>query len=50
MVNSASGLLALLEEEDNELIIFALEQLLQNVDEFWSEIADSASRLLVAGL
>ena len=45
MVNSASGLLALLDEEDVELQTYALGQLSQQVDVFWSEIADSASRL-----
>ncbi len=45
MVNSASGLLALLEEDDVEIKTYALQQLNNQVDIFWSEIADSASRL-----
>ncbi|KAF3909252.1 hypothetical protein ABW20_dc0105233 [Dactylellina cionopaga] len=44
-VNTAAGLLGLLEEEDVHIQSYALEQLDILVDEFWSEIADSISKI-----
>jgi len=42
---SASGVLALLEDSDNEIVSYALHQLASLVDVFWADVADSASRL-----
>eukprot|EP00933_Yihiella_yeosuensis_P014940 TRINITY_DN13181_c3_g1_i2.p1 TRINITY_DN13181_c3_g1~~TRINITY_DN13181_c3_g1_i2.p1 ORF type:complete len:1045 (+),score=290.64 TRINITY_DN13181_c3_g1_i2:25-3135(+) len=39
-VTSAAGVLSLLEEQENQLRVVALEQLNQVVDQFWHEIAD----------
>ncbi|KAG7394239.1 proteasome regulatory particle base subunit [Phytophthora boehmeriae] len=39
--NSAAGILALLEEEDNALKAHALQKLSQVVDNYWAEIADA---------
>ncbi|KAF4317223.1 hypothetical protein BBO99_00008231 [Phytophthora kernoviae] len=39
--NSAAGVLALLEEEDNALKAHALQKLCQVVDNYWAEIADA---------
>ncbi|KAF3099594.1 proteasome regulatory particle base subunit [Orbilia oligospora] len=44
-VHNAAGLLGLLEEDDIHLQSSALEQLDILVDEFWSEIADSISKI-----
>ncbi|EPS42204.1 hypothetical protein H072_3966 [Dactylellina haptotyla CBS 200.50] len=44
-LNTAAGLLGLLEEEDVHIQSSALEQLDVVVDEFWSEIADSISKI-----
>ncbi|KAK6508711.1 proteasome regulatory particle base subunit [Arthrobotrys conoides] len=44
-VHNAAGLLGLLEEDDVHLQSSALEQLDILVDEFWSEIADSISKI-----
>lgn len=40
MVTSAAGVLSLLEEQENQLRIAALERLNEVVDQFWHEIAD----------
>lgn len=40
-LNSAAGLLGLLQEPDDQLRCFALQKLDQNVDQFWAQIADS---------
>ena len=42
---SASGVLALLQDSDSEVVAYALHQLATLVDVFWADIADSASRL-----
>ncbi|KAF3938785.1 hypothetical protein ABW19_dt0202434 [Dactylella cylindrospora] len=44
-VNTAAGLLGLLEENDVHIQSYALQQLDILVDEFWSEIADSVAKL-----
>ena len=42
-----AGVLALLEEPENELKVFALSRLDELVDTFWAEIADSVSKMYV---
>jgi 26S proteasome regulatory subunit N2 len=44
-ISSASGLLSLLEDEQDEVKSFALEKLNTVVDGFWSEIADSLQKM-----
>eukprot|EP00048_Salpingoeca_helianthica_P022316 m.17581 g.17581 ORF g.17581 m.17581 type:complete len:928 (-) comp7164_c0_seq1:44-2827(-) len=46
-LTSAAGLLALLNEQENELKRYALEQLNEVVDLFWAEISDSLVSLEV---
>ncbi|CAF0707844.1 unnamed protein product [Brachionus calyciflorus] len=40
-ITSAGGIIALLEETDDRLVVYALKQLNNLVDMFWAEIADS---------
>lgn len=40
-----AGIIALLEETDDRLIVYALNQLNTLVDMFWAEIADSITRM-----
>lgn len=40
-----AGVLALLEEPENELKVFALSRLDELVDTFWAEIADNVSKM-----
>lgn len=47
-MNSAGGLLVLLEEEDDKLQKYALEKLLDVLDEHWAEVADAI--VLIEGL
>ena len=42
-----AGVLALLEEPENELKVFALSRLDELVDTFWAEIADNVSKMYV---
>ena len=42
-----AGVLALLEEPENELKVFALSRLDELVDTFWGEIADNVSKMYV---
>jgi 26S proteasome regulatory subunit N2 len=42
---SSQGLLALLEEDQNEIKMFALTKLNETVNEYWAEIANSVSTL-----
>jgi len=44
-LTSASGLLALLEESEPKLKIYALERLNTLVDEFWPEISDNIQQM-----
>ena len=44
-LSSASGVLALLEEPDNQVKKYALETINLIVDNFWAEIADSISKM-----
>jgi hypothetical protein len=44
-LTSASGILALLDEEQDELKEFALKKLDELVHEFWAEIAASVSKM-----
>ncbi len=44
-LTSASGLLALLEETEPKLKIYALEKLDSIVDEFWPEISDNIQQM-----
>ena len=44
-LTSASGLLALLEETEPKLKIYALEKLYSIVDEFWPEISDNIQQM-----
>ncbi|RNA28469.1 26S proteasome non-ATPase regulatory subunit 1 [Brachionus plicatilis] len=40
-ITSAAGIISLLEETDDRLVVYALKQLNSLVDMFWAEIADS---------
>ncbi|KAI5808617.1 armadillo-type protein [Peziza echinospora] len=42
---SAAGLLGLLDEPDNQLKSYALQQLDATVDQFWTELADHVSKI-----
>lgn len=42
---SAAGLLGLLDEPDNQLKSYALQQLDATVDQFWTELADHVSKM-----
>jgi 26S proteasome regulatory subunit N2 len=42
-LTTCAGVLALLEEEDSTLKIYALNQINRIVDVFWAEIADSVT-------
>ncbi|KAG0240325.1 proteasome regulatory particle base subunit [Actinomortierella wolfii] len=46
-LTSAAGLIALLDERDDELKAYALNKLNSIVDEFWAEISDSVSKIEV---
>ncbi|KAL1925244.1 uncharacterized protein VTP21DRAFT_127 [Calcarisporiella thermophila] len=46
-LTSAAGVISLLDEEEKDLKIFALEQLNKVVDQFWAEISDSVSKIEV---
>jgi 26S proteasome regulatory subunit N2 len=46
-LTSANGILSLLEEDDVQLKVYALEKLNSIVDEFWAEIAGSVSQMCV---
>eukprot|EP00123_Amoebidium_parasiticum_P013699 comp22103_c0_seq1/m.32265 comp22103_c0_seq1/g.32265 ORF comp22103_c0_seq1/g.32265 comp22103_c0_seq1/m.32265 type:complete len:931 (-) comp22103_c0_seq1:132-2924(-) len=46
-ITSAAGVLALLDEPDTDLQVFALERLDEVVDQFWAEIADHISKIEV---
>ena len=50
VLTSASGILALLEEESDELKTHALSNLHAVVDEFWAEIADARSLARIESL
>jgi len=45
-LTSASGLLALLDEESDEIKVYALDKLNQVVDEFWAEISDPVEKIM----
>ena len=45
MVPLIAGVLALLEEPENELKVFALSRLDELVDTFWAEIADNVTKM-----
>jgi 26S proteasome regulatory subunit N2 len=44
-LSSADGLLALLDEDESELKVFALSKLNDVVDQFWSEIAEQIKKM-----
>ncbi|KAI8097880.1 armadillo-type protein [Gilbertella persicaria] len=44
-LTSANGIIALLDEQQPELKVYALEQLNTLVDEFWAEISDSIAKI-----
>ena len=46
-ITSASGIISLLDEERNELKVFALQKLNQIVDEFWPEISEIIEKIEV---
>jgi len=46
-LTSASGLIGLLDEPDQQLKCYALQNLDKLVDQFWAEIADSVSKMFV---
>lgn len=46
-ITSAAGIIALLEETDERLVVYALKQLNSLVDMFWAEIADSITTMFV---
>ncbi|KAI8983856.1 armadillo-type protein [Pilobolus umbonatus] len=45
VLTSANGIIALLDEEQPELKVYALQQLNSLVDEFWAEISDSIEKI-----
>lgn len=45
VITSASGLLAMLEEEEDELKLYALKNLTKLADQFWAEISASISSM-----
>ena len=49
-LTSASGLIGLLDEPDQQLKCYALQNLDKLVDQFWAEIADSVSKMFVKHL
>ena len=44
-ITSAAGILALLEEPENEVKVFALNKLNQIVDVFWPEISENVDKI-----
>lgn len=44
---SAAGLVGYLDEPDNALQVFALEQLKDNIDDLWTEVVSSISKMFV---
>ncbi|KAG0345034.1 proteasome regulatory particle base subunit [Podila humilis] len=44
-LTSAAGVIALLDEHDNELKVYALQKLNSIVDQFWAEISDAVSKI-----
>ncbi|KAG1181194.1 hypothetical protein G6F65_007442 [Rhizopus arrhizus] len=44
-LTSANGIIALLDEQQPELKVYALQQLNTLVDEFWAEISDSVAKI-----
>ena len=48
-LQSAEGILALLNEKDVDLQVHALQALDEVVDVFWAEIARAIEKMLVAG-
>ncbi|XP_064639152.1 26S proteasome non-ATPase regulatory subunit 1-like [Lineus longissimus] len=46
-ITSAAGVIALLDEDEPELKVFALQKLDQIVDVFWAEISDAVSKIEV---
>ncbi|KAI7905634.1 armadillo-type protein [Cokeromyces recurvatus] len=44
-LTSANGIIALLDEQQPELKVYALQQLNSLVDEFWAEISDSIAKI-----
>ncbi|CAB5365188.1 unnamed protein product, partial [Rhizophagus irregularis] len=44
-LTSAGGIIALLDESEEELKIYALEKLNTLVDQFWAEISDAVSKI-----
>ena len=49
-LTSAAGLIGLLDEPDQHLRCFALQQLDNYVHQFWAEIADEVSKMCVVCL
>lgn len=47
-LSSADGLIALLDEDQQELKAFALDRLNDLVDQFWAEIAEHIAKMYVA--
>ncbi|KAJ3194238.1 proteasome regulatory particle base subunit [Irineochytrium annulatum] len=45
MLTSAAGVISLLDEPDEELKVYALQQLNPLVDQFWAEIADAVPKI-----
>lgn len=46
-LTSAAGLIGLLDEPDEQLKCYALQNLNKLVDQFWAEIADSVPKMFV---
>ncbi|KAF9914367.1 proteasome regulatory particle base subunit [Lobosporangium transversale] len=44
-LTSAAGVIALLDEQDDDLKVYALQKLNGLVDQFWAEISDSVSKI-----
>lgn len=43
-----AGVIALLDEQDDDLKVYALQKLNVIVDQFWAEISDAVSKMYVA--
>ncbi|KAF9376591.1 proteasome regulatory particle base subunit, partial [Mortierella sp. AD011] len=44
-LTSAAGVIALLDEHDDDLKVYALQKLNGLVDQFWAEISDAVSKI-----
>ncbi|KAI9206804.1 armadillo-type protein [Polychytrium aggregatum] len=45
VLTSAAGIISLLDEQDEELLVYSLTKLNEIVDQFWAEISDSVTKI-----